>query len=341
MADENDIIFDELTERQLQLLRVDAQMRREILRELKKLERELVGKIIDQDSFTQRRLRSLLSEVRTTIRESYVIINEKMIDNLTELSEIEATAMGKTLTVAEVSAADISVTKIRQLIGGSLIAGAPSETWWKRQSEKLIQNFEDQLRTGILLGENNQKLVQRVRGTRAFGFTNGIMNASRNDAEALVRSSVQTAANQSRFEVMESVQNVIRSYRHVSTLDGRTSDVCVVRDGKRWDAKTKEPIRHSLPFQVPPLHWNCRSTLIAEIEGVNLADDATRASPDGPVAANLTFEDFLKRKGDAFADEVLGKGKAQLWRSGKITLRQLLDQSGNPLTLAELKRKYN
>lgn len=61
---------------------------------------------------------------------------------------------------------------------------------------------------------------------------------------------------------------------------------------------------------------------------------------DGQVAASTTFEAFLERKGKAFQDEMLGKGRAQLWRDGTITLPQLLDLKGNPLTLAELKAKY-
>jgi hypothetical protein len=59
---------------------------------------------------------------------------------------------------------------------------------------------------------------------------------------------------------------------------------------------------------------------------------------DGVVAADLTFDQFLKSKPPEFADKMLGKGRAELWRSGKITLNQLLDQRGNPLTLAQLKR---
>ena len=58
---------------------------------------------------------------------------------------------------------------------------------------------------------------------------------------------------------------------------------------------------------------------------------------DGQVAADLTFADFLKGKPASFADEMLGKGRAELWRDGKITLSKLLDQKGNPLTLAELR----
>lgn len=336
---QNDKIFDFITENQLQILRIDASIRKDILQQLKKLEKEIVLKITEEDNWQQSRLKVLLKDVQDLVKETYVVINEDMIDNLTDLYDIQAIAISGVLTV-NVSQIDLSVTKIKTLVQNSLINGAPSEEWWKRQSQKLIQNFEDQMRLGILLGENNQKLIARVRGTKEFNYTNGIMNSSRNDAEALVRSSVQNAANQSRFDVFESNVDIIKSYRHVSTLDSKTSDVCIVRDGKRWDAKTKKPIDHNIPFQVPPLHWSCRSTLIAEIDGIPLANDATRASKEGPVAATMTFEEYLKGKSDSFVDEVLGKGKAQLWRDGKITLRQLLDQSGNPLTLKELRAKY-
>ena len=81
---------------------------------------------------------------------------------------------------------------------------------------------------------------------------------------------------------------------------------------------------------------------MAEITG-KAADQIaprTRASMDGSVAQDLTFDQFLKNKPPAFADEMLGKGRADLWRSGKITLSQLLDQRGNPLTLTQLENKY-
>ena len=39
-------------------------------------------------------------------------------------------------------------------------------------------------------------------------------------------------------------------------------------------------------------------------------------------------------------DEQLGAGRAQLWREGKITLKDLLDGKGRELTLDELRDKY-
>ena len=49
----------------------------------------------------------------------------------------------------------------------------------------------------------------------------------------------------------------------------------------------------------------------------------------------LGFWHLIKRA----MDHMLGKGKAQLWREGKITLTDLVDQYGRPLTLKELRER--
>ena len=346
MLDNNDKIFDKILKSQLLSFRFDASMRQKVLSELKLLEKSLLLQLqdsgIDESTFKNRRFKELLRAVKVTIDDFYKIADNKLAENLSEYVALESQTTAKLLSdLSTLTAVAIPPNKLANIYSNAMIEGSPSSTWWKRQSLKLKNNFEDNIRQGLILGETNSQLVTRIRGTKAFAYKNGIMNIARNDAEALVRSSVQTVANQARFETLELNHDIVSSYRHVSTLDSRTSDQCIVRDGLRWDSITKKPIGHNIPFRVPPIHWNCRSTLIPEISGFEPADDATRASSDGQVKASTTFESYLKGKSAAFQDEVLGKGKAQLYRDGKITLRQLLDQSGNPLTLSELQTMYN
>lgn len=93
---------------------------------------------------------------------------------------------------------------------------------------------------------------------------------------------------------------------------------------------------------------NCRSVLVAWMKDIDDLPDGTRrkipeatqASMDGQVPADLDYNEWLKTKGDKFAREVMGEGKFNLWKAGKITQSDLLDQSGNPLTLAELREKF-
>ena len=55
--------------------------------------------------------------------------------------------------------------------------------------------------------------------------------------------------------------------------------------------------------------------------------------------ADITMAEWLKSKPKEYVDDLLGKGRSDLFLSGKITLPQLLDQSGRPLKLSELRGK--
>ena len=114
------------------------------------------------------------------------------------------------------------------------------------------------------------------------------------------------------------------------------------------DAELLEPLDDGPPWLEGPgkLHWGCRSTSVPVLKswkdlGIDAPEvpDTTRASMDGQVPADTTLEEWLKKQSQARQDTVLGAGKAQLWRDGKITFRDLLDQSGRPLTTEQLRRK--
>ena len=76
--------------------------------------------------------------------------------------------------------------------------------------------------------------------------------------------------------------------------------------------------------------------------GINMDEMApgTRASMDGQVASATDYQSWFKSRSEAQQDDILGKGKAQLWRDGKITMQNLLNQDGRPLTLKQLEAKY-
>ena len=48
----------------------------------------------------------------------------------------------------------------------------------------------------------------------------------------------------------------------------------------------------------------------------------------------------MDRKGSAFTDDVLGKGRAELYKNGTIKLEDLINGRGRLLTLKELEEKY-
>lgn len=184
--------------------------------------------------------------------------------------------------------------------------------------------------------------------TVKIGVQTGILETSRRNVATLVQTSVQTVANVARLESFAQNADVVKAVKQLSTLDGHTTDICIAYSGGQWGLDGKPVGETILPFNGgPPRHWNCRSVLIPVTKtfrelGIRAPEPAQslRASSEGPIAATTTFDDFLTRKGVAYQDKMLGPGRAQLWRDKKITLQQLLDLQGNPLTLAELEAKY-
>lgn len=229
----------------------------------------------------------------------------------------------------------------------SLIQGATIREWFSRLNQSARFDIERAVKNGVTLGQTNREIAKAIVGNGSDKGPQALAKARR-DAMAITRTAVQTIANEARMAGLMENQDIIKAVQWVSTLDSRTSEICMARSGKTWTFPKFQPIKHSIPWDGgPPAHWACRSSFVpitksfAEIRGEPVAkeiEQTTRASMNGQVAADLSFDDFLKNKPASFADKMLGKGKAELWRSGKITLSQLLDQRGNPLTLTQLLR---
>jgi ribosomal protein L31E len=61
---------------------------------------------------------------------------------------------------------------------------------------------------------------------------------------------------------------------------------------------------------------------------------------DGKPAPTPTFQKTFDEMGEDARRKILGPGRLKLYNDGKITLKDLVDQQGRTLTLAELTKKY-
>jgi hypothetical protein len=94
-----------------------------------------------------------------------------------------------------------------------------------------------------------------------------------------------------------------------------------------------------------PAHHQCRSTTVPVLKsweelgipGLKDAPESTRAALGGAVPGKLTYGDWLKRQPASMQDLALGKGRAALFRAGKLDVRDLVDSTGRSLTLKELR----
>jgi len=153
--------------------------------------------------------------------------------------------------------------------------------------------------------------------------------------EATVKTALSHTANVARESVYKANEDVIKGVQWVSTLDGRTSAICMARDGIVYPPD-KGPR--------PPAHWNCRSATIPILKswkelGIDAKeiDEGTRASMNGQVPAGQNYDSWLRTQSADFQNDVLGKGKADIFRDG-TSVTKFVDKSGRELTLAELRK---
>ena len=341
----DDLIADALIEQAVDLLRLEGSYNKAVLKLLKDMEQRLTEALSGRNltEYSRQRLLDFLAETRSLIAQTYVAIRNEV--DLEGIAVIESRAVAASIRSAVGDRIGVGVpplSTLRPLVSGLLIQGAPSKDWWARQAGDTQFRFANVVRQGIALGETNAQIVARIR--KGAGSQAPILEVSRRNAEALVRTSIQTVANKTRDAVFRANDDIIAGVRQLSTLDGRTSDICVAYSGGEWD-NDRQPIKPTkLPYNGgPPRHWNCRSILtpiVRDLPGLPAFRTSQRASADGPVRADITFAEWLAGKPKSFQDELLGPGKAQLWRDGTITLQQLLDQRGRPLTLQQLREKY-
>lgn len=359
MTNANTQILDNITTRAIDLQRLTTRQRREARVFLDKLQADLIGQLaaidptgVGQTSARGKRLEKLLAEVKGTIRSAYRKEGTRLANEIANLAEIEATfaatSINKVIGV-ELITASVTPAALNAIVDGVLIQGAPVSDWLSRQAGDTLQRFGDQMRLGIAEGETNSQLIRRVRGGMQNGSpVTGIMDISRRNADSLVRSATQAVSQKARQATYNENESLIKGEQWVSTIDLRTTLECSTRDGLVYTVGTHEPIDHSLPWLGGPgnLHWGCRSTSAPVLKsfrelGIDLDEvpPSTRASVNGQIAEDTTFEGWLSRRSVEEQNTNLGAGRAQLWRDGKIKFRDLVDGNGRELTLDQLRTK--
>ena len=343
MTPKDQDLADAIISHSLDLSRLEAGIRKKVIRILAKMQKGLQGELAGGRPLTawsKARIDALLEQIKPIVGDHFAQVSDEI--DIPGIAGATATATGAAIGQAFRGMLSPSLptdTYLATLASDMLIQGAPSAAWWDKQAADTVFKFSAAVRQGLAAGETNQQIISRVMGE---------MEVAKRNAAALVQTSVQTVANEARLATFRANSDILNGVRQLSVLDGHTSATCVAYSGAEWDLSGKPINGTRLPFNGgPPRHFNCRSALVGITKtfrelGIDIDEPAigTRASADGQIRADTTFAEFLDRKGKAFQDEVLGPGRAELWRKKVITLNQLLDQRGNPLTLEELRKKY-
>lgn len=239
------------------------------------------------------------------------------------------------------------------LIGGLVMVGASVIAWRTRTIQTIQFRFSGAIRQGVANGETAAEITARIVGTqalrRAQGVSGGAVAATilkptassvpptfspgltarlARESDALTNTLMQAILSNARMQAFRKYKSQLRGIRQISVLDDRTTTTCIAYSNAEWTLDLEPIPPTTLPYNSgTPRHFGCRSQIVE----IPRNDDRV---------VQQSFSVWLARQPIAYQDTVLGRGRAQLWRDGKITLSQLVSGDGNPLTLEQLRAIY-
>lgn len=339
---------------------------------LKQLERDLVSDLMDNpdvSSYSKRQYTELLNRNKKTIDSAYKEINNHTHGFLLTVAALSQAGIRKTFSDVGIvlPGTDLSSKQINSIVSNTYIEGATHATWWGTQSSNMRNAFTTQMNMGYVSKESISQLVQRIRGT-SMGtrtaylidgekkyytqFSGGVLGRGRNQAATLVRTEVLQISADVRHKVLERNSELFRGIIWSAVLDSRTTLLCASRSGKLYTLDGK-PIGHTLPYLRGPgkSHWACRSCAIPVIKGREeleritgfeklLSKDGSSIVLQGNIPREPSFEEWLRELPKEDQISYLGKRRYEIWKDKGLSLAQLTDQRGNPLTVNQLADMY-
>jgi len=347
MASAPEQLIQQTTRHQVFLERLktsDANKYASFLREIDKdIGRRLAGRNIT--AFTRARLETLLDNVKkdiTIIQNDWrKTVNADVRDLAVYEAEFEIRSLNQVVdydfilpnTNQLISAVNINPLSVEGPDRGKLL-----EPFMREWTGKTADRVSGAISAGYYQGQTTNQILQTIRGTRAQGFTDGLLAMSNKDASLMTRTALQHSASQAREEVWKANKEIVKKVRWVSTLDSRTSQICQSLDGQEY-LVDKGPR--------PPIHIGCRSSVVAVLDDrfKFLDEGATRFArgPQGEasVDAKQTYYGWLKQQPQKFQNAAIGSKRAKLLREGGISAERFaelqLGKTFEPLTLKEMR----
>lgn len=346
----NGIFLGETIKHQIELERLkdtatliaDHQLRQDILNKITTKTQNTLNNLaikIRESGLTDTvSLQRLSAQIDGITKKGYTGLFKETKKGLIELSITEAKIAKGQLAIAipgeAISAANIGIPSrqiINDIVNNRTFEGRTVKQWFQNLASTANADIKNQINIGLANGETPEQIRRRLTGRGAA------YSKVRRNLDAVVRTSMQHVNQQTRNETFKANESFIKKVQWVSVLDFRTTPICQDLDGQIFPTN-KGPR--------PPIHFQCRSNVVPIISdwkdfGLKDPTPGTRASLNGQVAEDLTYEQWLKTQSVAGQNQALGKTKARLFREGKISIEDTINQRGDPLTLEQIRERNN
>ena len=301
-------------------------------------------------TFNVKKLDKLLSATRDLNTAAYASVLTALEKELQDFVDYEANYQQQAITKIlppQITIAHISAEQAYTAAHARPFQGKLLKEWMDGLETDKATRIRDTIRTGYVNNETIVQMVRKIKGSKATNYADGILEINRRNATTIVRSAIGHMAAFTRNAFLQANSDVIKAVQWSSTLDGRTSEPCRLRDGKNYTLD-HQPIGHSLEWGggAGNYHFNCRSSSIGIVKswqdlGLKESDIpiGTRASINGQVPSDIVYGDWLKKQSASVQDDVLGKAKGKLFREGGLNIEQFANNKGKSYTLKELRER--
>ena len=308
------------------------------------LQKQIFARAGKSYNMTSKRLELMQRDVKESVALGQQILSKSMNETALEFSKEEVNWTVNTLTKAVPSPVAPqfvypSATQVLASIKATPYSNTTMQQFIKGWADNKLHRFNNALKLGFIQGKGVEDIARGLFGTRALQYTDGLANMSRREIRTGVRTAINHFSQTAREETYKANEEFVKGIQWVSTLDARTTLICIGLDGKidLLDESVME-----LNGQRPPAHFNCRSTtvpVLKSLKELGLSErefsTSTRASMNGQVSAKETYSTWFAKQDEKFQKSVLGKGRYELYKSGEIKLDGFAD-NGRTITLAQL-----
>lgn len=345
-AQRNKAYFDAQVRRRIRERRTIAGLVAAILADIEKDDRKLaeylrlrLASIVRRPlPEVQDRLRALLTEIEKRRRDTLIAARKQLrsamgtlaVDQPAAEEAMLREALGEvTKKIATVEKADV---RELALTAPFAISAGKADTLThiiERTRQSDAAGIRQAILDGIARGSTLDEVMQRIAGSRSKSFTDGVLATTRQNVAAVSEAGMQHGINTGAGAFWTQNATVFGIVlRWTAMLDSSVCPTCASRDDHYTTPNGRElppGLKALRPASArPPAHLRCRCAMVAYLPG--------------EISDSESYPQWLAGQPAAVQDEVLGKKKAGLYRSGKVKVSGFVDERGRELTLDELRK---
>lgn len=284
--------------------------------------------------FEQGRKLQLFRELDRQIRSGYFEIRDTTLRQMHSYAELEAEIAQAQIrsVIAGAAPFELGVGALLTRESVNAIAQLPIEglnigEWFEAQAQSMSRETRRIIQNGLLQGKSLPEMVRQIVPPRA-SLDPSLFRRARTDATSIVRTTVNAVQNYGAQRGYEAAgEDVTESYRLLAVRDSRTTAICRALDGNEY--RYDDPAK-----RIPPFHINCRTSPIPIVNTALVA----KSAQTGPFSFG-SYAEWLRGESATSQNSILGPARADMWRSGRMTLADAVDDDNRVLTLDELRKR--